>query len=154
MLRMEEWVDIVVAYHRGVLIKEIARKTGFSRNTVRGAIRKEGAPKYERAPVLSKLDPYKDYLLDRLDEYLGISVERLYTEIKVLGYAGKKTILSDFMRPYRVMRKRVSDIRFETPPGHQAQADWAEIGWHILSGHTHEALPLRHDARILPHALC
>lgn len=134
MIRMQEWADIVAAYHRGVSIKEIVRTTGLSRNTVRKAIRSENAPRYERPPVESKLDPYKDYLLERLDEYPRISVERLYAEISTIGYTGKKTILADFTRPYRKARRRTSDIRFETALGHQAQVDWAELGCHVLDG--------------------
>ena len=74
MIRMEEWVDIVAAYRRGVSIKEITRKTGLSRNTVRKAIRKDGVPKYIRPTTPSKLDPYKDYLLHRHEEYPRISI--------------------------------------------------------------------------------
>lgn len=132
MIRMEEWVDIVAAHHRGVSIKEISRRTGLSRNTVRKAIREEGAPHYCRPPVSSKLDPYKDYLLVRLEEYPRISVEKLFSEISSQGYSGGRTILAEFTRPYRLARRRTSDIRFETPPGHQAQVDWAELGYHYL----------------------
>lgn len=134
MIRMEEWVDIIAAYHRGVSIKEIARQTGLSRNTVRKAIREENVPRYERPPVPSKLDPYKDYLLARLDEYPRISVEKLFTEIKNQGYDGGRTILADFTRPHRLARRRTSDIRFETLPGKQAQVDWAELGCHRIEG--------------------
>lgn len=134
MIRMEEWVNIVAAHHRGVSIKEISRQYGLSRNTVRNAIRNEGVPKYERPPVAGKLDPYRDYLLARLEEYPQISVEKLFTEIRRQGYAGGKTILADFTRPYRKTRKRGSDIRFETSPGHRAQVDWAELGQHRIDG--------------------
>ena len=134
MIRMEEWVDIVAAYRRGVSIKEITRKTGLSRNTVRSAIRGDGLPKYARPQVPSRLDPYKDYLLQRLDEYPRITVEKLFLEIKAQGYDGGKTILVEFTRPYRKERRRTSDIRFETPPGHQAQVDWAALGSHIIGG--------------------
>jgi len=134
MIRMEEWVDIVAAHRRGVSIKEIVRRTGLSRNTVRSAIRKEGVPKYSRPEIPSKLDPYKDYLLRRLEEYPRITVEKLLAEIKVQGYDGGRTILSDFTRPYRMERRKTSDIRFETPPGHQAQVDWAELGYHMIGG--------------------
>jgi transposase len=134
MLRMEEWVDIVAAHHRGVSIKEIARQTGISRNTVRNAIRAEHAPKYERAPIPGKLDPYKEYLIARLTEFPRLSVEKLFVEISAQGYSGGKTILADFTRPYRQARHRNSDIRFETPPGKQAQVDWAELGIHEVGG--------------------
>jgi len=131
---MEEWVDIKSAYRRGVSIKEICRKTGLSRNTVRKAIREEGVPKYIRPPIPSKLDPYKDYLLHRLEEYPRLTVVKLLTEIKAQGYDGGKSILADFTQPYRKDRRRTSDIRFETPPGHQAQVDWAALGVHIIGG--------------------
>lgn len=134
MIRMEEWVDIVAAHRRGVSIKEIARSTGLSRNTVRNAIRREGVPKYTRPEIPSKLDPYKDYLLRRLEEYPRITVEKLLSEIKIQGYDGGRSILSDYTRPYRMERRRTSDIRFETPPGHQAQVDWAELGYHMIGG--------------------
>jgi len=134
MLRMEEWVDIVAAHHRGVSIKEIARQTGLSRNTVRRAIRSEHVPAYVRAAMPSKFDPYKDYLIGRLDEFPRLSVEKLFSEIRGRGYDGGKTILAEFTRPYRQARRRNSDIRFETPPGKQAQVDWAELGIREVAG--------------------
>ena len=134
MIRMEEWVDIKAAYKRGVPIKEICRKTGLSRNTVRRAIREDGVPKYIRPPIPSKLDPYKEYLLNRLEEYPRITVVKLLSEIKAQGYDGGSSILADFTQPYRKDRRRTSDIRFETAPGHQAQVDWAALGIHIIGG--------------------
>jgi lambda repressor-like predicted transcriptional regulator len=44
---------------RGVSIKELARRTGLSRNTVRAALRSPGPPRYERASTGLKLDPFK-----------------------------------------------------------------------------------------------
>jgi len=44
----------------GLSIKEIARRTGRNRNTVRRAVRAATAPRYERPTVPSKLDPFKD----------------------------------------------------------------------------------------------
>ena len=43
-----------------VPIKEIARRTGLARNTVRAALRSEKPPSYGRAPRPSKLDPFKE----------------------------------------------------------------------------------------------
>lgn len=134
MIRMEEWVYIIAAYHRGVSIKEIARTTGISRNKVKNAIRKEEAPKYERKSKPSKLDPYKDYLVARIPEYPRLSIEKFYAKIRSQGYDGVKTILSDFTRPHRMARRGTSEIRFETPSGKQAQVDWAELGYHDIGG--------------------
>jgi hypothetical protein len=43
----------------GVSIKEIARRTGLARDTVRAAIRSDLPPSYERRLRPSKLDPFK-----------------------------------------------------------------------------------------------
>jgi len=134
VIRTEEWVDIVAAHHRGMSIREIARQTGHSRNTIRKAIRAETVPKYEKPPAPSKLDPYKEYLIARVEEFPRITVEKLFSEIKAQGYSGGKSIIADFTRPYRVARRRNSTIRFETPPGKQAQVDWAELGYHTIDG--------------------
>lgn len=50
-----------------------------------------------------------------------------------MGYTGGLTILKEFTLPYRVRRKEPV-VRFETPPGRQAQCDWAHLGTHLISG--------------------
>ena len=57
MLSVEDWAEIR-RLHRaeGLAIKMIARTLGVSRNTVRAAIARDDAPKYERAPVGSVVD--------------------------------------------------------------------------------------------------
>lgn len=132
MIRLEEWVDIVSLHKQGLSIKAIARRTGLSRNTVRAALRRDGPP--ERVPQKrppSKLEPYKDYLVTRLTDFPELSVEALFDEIRELGYEGKISILKDFTRPYRV-RRREPVVRFETPPGLQAQVDFADLGRHEI----------------------
>jgi transposase len=81
----------------------------------------------------SKLEPHKDYLLARLAEFPELSTVSLFEEIQAQGYAGGLTILRNFTRPYRI-RRREPVVRFETPPGHQAQVDWAHLGTHVLAG--------------------
>ena len=61
MLGVEGWAELRREHFvRGVSIKELARRTGMSRNTVRAALRAKSAPKYGRASKGSKLDPFKD----------------------------------------------------------------------------------------------
>ena len=45
---------------RGLPIREIAKRTGHDRDTVRRALRREGPLRYERPTRPSKLDPFKD----------------------------------------------------------------------------------------------
>lgn len=57
---MEDWAEIR-RLHRaeGVPIKEIARRLGVARNTVRAALRSDGPPKYERASRGSVADSFE-----------------------------------------------------------------------------------------------
>lgn len=133
MIKLEEWVDIVSLHRQGFSIKAIARRLGISRNTVRLALRRKKPPAYVRPATTSKLDPYKDYLLARLAEFPELSAAVLFEEVKALGYPGGLSILKEFTLPYRVRRKEPV-VRFETPPGRQAQCDWAHLGTHLVSG--------------------
>jgi transposase len=133
LIRLEEWVDIVSRHNAGQSIRSIARDLDISRNTVRATLRREGPPHYERRAAPSKLDAHRDYLIARLAEFPELSAKRLLAEIRAQGYAGGISILKDFTRPYRVPRKRPV-VRFETPPGKQAQCDFGELGLHEVCG--------------------
>lgn len=50
-----------------------------------------------------------------------------------MGYTGKITILRDFVRPYREQPKKQATLRYETPPGKQAQMDWAYVGKYMVA---------------------
>ncbi|MDF1543335.1 MAG: helix-turn-helix domain-containing protein [Anaerosomatales bacterium] len=126
-------MDIVSMHKAGVSISAIARELGISRNTVKATLRRDGPPEYHRRQKPSKLDPYKPYLLERLREFPELSAKRLFDEIRAQGYEGKISILKDFTREHRVPRKRTV-VRFETPPGEQAQCDYAELGLHEVRG--------------------
>jgi IS30 family transposase len=55
---VEDWAEIR-RLHRaeGVPIKEIARRLGVARNTVRAALKSDGPPKYQRAARGSVAEP-------------------------------------------------------------------------------------------------
>lgn len=48
---------------------------------------------------------------------------RLLAELRTQGYSGGKTILKDFVKPFRPPVKPKAVVRFETLPGEQAQVD-------------------------------
>jgi transposase len=134
VIKLEEWVDVVSLHRQGISIKAISRMLHISRNAVRRALRRGGPP--IRAPQRrppSKLESFRDYVVGRLTEFPELSVAALFEEISAMGYAGGISILKDFTRPYRV-RRREPVVRFETPPGRQAQVDWAHLGVHTLDG--------------------
>lgn len=124
---MEGYLDVVELWRQGRSISEIARCTGHDRKTVRRLV--EQGPPGPRAPrqVSSKLDPYREHLIKRLIEDKVTNAAVLFDEIRALGYEGGRSILWDFLRPLRGVLEEKVTVRFETPPGKQAQADWGEF---------------------------
>ncbi|MFI2207958.1 IS21 family transposase [Streptomyces sp. NPDC020192] len=70
MLKVEDWAEIR-RLHRaeGVPIKEIARRLGVARNTVRAALNSDRPPKFERAPRGQVADAYEPQMRALLQEW-------------------------------------------------------------------------------------
>ena len=84
---------------RRISIKEIARRTGLARNTVRAALRSCEPPGYGPRPKrASKLDPFVWKSCELLEDEPALSGVRVLEEISALGYSGGKTILDDLLR--------------------------------------------------------
>jgi len=70
VLKVEDWAEIR-RLHRaeGVPIKEIARRLGMARNTVRAALSSDRPPRYQRAARGSVVDPYEPQIRALLKEW-------------------------------------------------------------------------------------
>jgi len=121
---------------RGLSKAEIARELGVARRTVyhwisTGQLEREldDAPmRYAaRPPVPCKVDRFRGILAARLAEYPKLSAVRLFEEIRAAGYAGGYTQVKDCVRQMRPTPAAEPVVRFETPPGHQGQVDFAEF---------------------------
>jgi transposase len=121
---------------RGLSKAEIARELGVARRTVyhwiaTGQLEREldDAPmRYAaRPPIPCKVDPFRAILAARLAEFPKLSAVRLYEEIRAAGYTGGYTQVKDCVRQMRPMPPAEPVVRFETPPGRQAQVDFAEF---------------------------
>jgi hypothetical protein len=67
---VEDWAEIRRLHlAEGVPIKEIARRLGVARNTVRAALASDKPPKYERAPKGSVADEYEQQVRALLREW-------------------------------------------------------------------------------------
>jgi transposase len=80
-----------------------------------------------RPRVPTKLDPFKLLIQARLDAFPELSSVRLLEEIEAAGYTGRYTQLKEYVRTVRPCPEPQPIVRFETPPGHQAQIDFAEF---------------------------
>ncbi|MGH6763988.1 MAG: IS21 family transposase [Phyllobacterium sp.] len=102
MVRVEQWAEIRRLYCvKRLSIKEIARRTGRDRNTIRKALRSDRPPKYSRPARPSKLDPFKEEIHRLLGAEPRLPGTRIRELIAGLGYAGGKTILDDYLREVR-----------------------------------------------------
>jgi transposase len=130
MIGMDQMLDVRDLNRQGRSIRAIARITGLSRNTIRSVLRGERPPTRRGAPRGSKLDPFKEYLRKRRAEY-PFSAVRLLEEIRPMGFDGSVIILRRFLASLEdeCRRDRRLTVRFETPPGEQAQADWGQVGY-------------------------
>lgn len=130
MHSLETSVEISVLAGRGMSIKGIARELGVSRNTVRKYLKQEGPPTYgPRSPRPTRLDPYKDYLIARVQaaspDWIPATV--LLREIRTLGYPGGISQLKVFLGTLKPKPVVEPLVRFETQPGQQMQVDFVVI---------------------------
>jgi transposase len=137
LLDVEGWAELRREHFvRGVSIKELARRTGMSRNTIRAALRSSTAPKYSRPAPVSKLDPFKDEIHRLLKADAKLTGQRIRELIAPLGFDGGKTIVDDYLREVRPL--------FDPPrtfqrtiyrPGEICQFDLWEPAEEIPVGH-------------------
>lgn len=101
MLNLQDFLTLKELHEQGLSYSEIARQTGFNRKTVCKYIKFNAPPEEKkRAPNPSKLDDYKDYIIQRLNSS-PLSASRIYQEIQETGFTGKYTIVRDFVRENR-----------------------------------------------------
>jgi transposase len=138
VIGVEQWAEIRRMHLvDGVSIREIARRTGLHRETIRRALVSERPPAYRRRKEKpSKLDPFKEEIerLLRADHRLpGTRVRELIEE---LGYDGGKTVLDDHLREVRPrFTPRRTYQRTVYRPGEICQFDLWEPRSEISVGH-------------------
>jgi len=111
----------------GVYIKDIASRNNVSPRTVSRALKRGGPPPGKRPKARrSKLDPYKSFIDAEMDAGVWNSTVTLH-KLRKMGYDGGETIIRDYMRPKRPLRKSRATVRFETVPGAQMQSDWGQM---------------------------
>jgi transposase len=120
--------------------REIARKTGLSRNTVSKWLRApvKEAPKYRREPRPNKLSAFEGTLKQALTadarrpKHERRTARALHAEIKAAGYAGGYSAVTDFVRAWRQGEGQAANVTAYVPLnfelGEAFQFDWSEEG--------------------------
>jgi transposase len=131
MVQLGELIVILDLHRQGLSISAIARRTGRDPKTVRKYIaRGLELPAYgpRTAGRPSKLAPYLDCLRERVTAFPDLSAVRLTREIRERGYVGAYTAVKRFVAAIRPENgPKPFEVRFETPPGQQAQVDFARF---------------------------
>ena len=118
---------------KGYTQKEISEKLGVCERTGRNYL---AAPPSSRKKGMrkSKLEPYHEYIKKIIEDKPYYNCEILYDDLLKIGYAGRISILRDYVSKCRREVLTEAVIRFETIPGHQAQVDWKEHGRQMVDG--------------------
>ena len=104
MVSVQQWAEVRrLKFVEGLGIREIRRRTGLHRETIRRALRSPAPPRYERASKGSKLDPFKSEIHRLLRDDAQIPGQRMRELIEPLGFAGGKTIVDDYLREVRLL---------------------------------------------------
>jgi len=129
VIKLGEVVMILDLHRQGLTVSAIARGLGVDRKTVRRCIaRGLDTPVYgPRQPRDRLIDPFVPYLRERVVAYPGLTGRRLWRELRERGYQGGYTIVTDVLRDLRPVPLPAFEVRFETPPGDQAQVDFAQF---------------------------
>jgi transposase len=130
MVQLGELMMILELHRQGLAITAIARRTGRDPKTVRKYIeRGVEASVYGPRSVgrPSKLAPSWNSCAS-VSSPPDLSAARLTREVRELGYAGAYTAVKRFLAAIRPENgPKPYEVRFETPPGLQAQVDFARF---------------------------
>lgn len=133
MITSEVWHEIHSRFKLKESKKSIARSVGISVKTVRKILKQEKPRQYLRCSRgCGILAPYESHIRGRLAA-VGYSARSVYEELLDKGYKGSYDTVRNFVRPLRQEAQSTATVRFETPPGKQAQVDWGQC-WTVVAG--------------------
>jgi transposase len=137
VLDVERWAELRREHFVcGVAIKELVRRTGLSRNTIRAALRSAEPPAFSVPERPSKLDPFKDEIHRLLKDDPKLPGVRVREEIEPLGFDGGKSIVDDYLREIRPIFLRLrTHQRTVYRPGEICQWDLWETSEPVPVGH-------------------
>jgi transposase len=134
-------------FREEVPIREIERRTGLSRNTIRKYLRAGSVePKFKVPERPSKLDAFAEKLSAWLQTEAGKSrkqrrsVKQMHADLMSLGYGGSYGRVAAFARVWKAERQREAQssgrgtfVPLVFAPGEAFQFDWSE-DWAMLGG--------------------
>ena len=134
-------------YRDHIAIREIERRTGLSRNTIRKYLRSDIVEATFKVPERrSRLDPFAEKMSGWLRVEAGKSrkqrrtVRQIHSDLVSLGYDGSYARVAAFVREWKAERQAVQQttgrgvfVPLVFQPGEAFQFDWSE-DWAVVGG--------------------
>jgi transposase len=137
MIGRDRWEQMHRLRSEGLSLSEIARVTEVDRKTVRSCLGRGEWQPYRREPgVQTLLSRHMTWLTQRAPE-VSYSARILFQELRRdHSYAGGYETVRNAVRPMRAEATVASltQLRFETDPGEQAQVDWGQVRVEFSTG--------------------
>lgn len=136
MKDLKDWTAVHKVYKQTQSIRKTAKILGISRNTVKKLLAMNEAPAYHRTIYKSKLDDYKEQIVEWCCEPYCFNGARICRELVSRGYVGSIGPVYRYLRQVNEdMGNHISSkatVRHESPPGDQAQFDWTVPSMEIM----------------------
>ena len=130
MIAEQQWRAIHSRRAMGMSVSGIARELDLDRKTVRSAMKRGAwAPYRRKAAGSTLLEPHRGWLAERAPQ-VHYSARILYQELtRERGFGGCYETVKLAVRPLRAEARLagLTQRRFETGPGEQAQCDWGQV---------------------------
>ena len=102
MVNVEQWAEIRrMRFVEGLAIREIRRRTGLHRETIRRALSSPTPPGYARGGRPSKLDGFREGIHELLRGDPRMETQRILELLVEQGYRGGKSITYEYVREVR-----------------------------------------------------
>jgi transposase len=129
VLGQQQWEAIHARHATGQSISAIARELDLDRKTVRNCLQQPSWKPYQRAAATGLLEEHRSWLAERAPQ-VNYSARILWQELRAQrGFEGSYVIVRRAVAPVRLAAScaALTQRRFETGPGEQAQCDWGQI---------------------------
>src|SRR5665811_536454 len=128
---MEDWTAIRNMKKRnpGMGTRKIAKKLGFSRNTVKNALKSENPPEYKRETYINpEMETFHDFIIEKYF-VKKLKGSRVLNELRSKGCKVSNSAFYRYIQQYKPEFTR-SFMRYETKPGEQGPVSYTHLRAH------------------------
>ena len=126
MIDYETYCQIRLLAEKGLKASQIAAELQLDIKTVEKWMERENFQQRQSPKRSSKLDAFKNQIIALLDRH-PYTAQQIFQQLQQQGYGGGYTILKDYVRLVRPVRKPAF-LMLEFAAGECAQVEWGQYG--------------------------